>query len=49
MKVFNEVTADVSGRVVKFEVEAAQLVHAGDVLVLIEPGERATADSEPRP
>lgn len=49
MKVFNEVTADVSGRVVKFEVEAAQLVRAGDVLVLIEPGERATADSEPRP
>lgn len=47
MKVFNEVTADVSGRVVKFEVEPGQLVHAGDVLVLIEPGERATADSEP--
>lgn len=47
MKVFNEVTADVSGRVVKFEVEPGQLVHAGDVLLLIEPGERATADSEP--
>ena len=49
MKVFNEVTADVSGRVVGFEVEAGQLVHAGDVLVMIEPGERATADSEPHP
>ena len=49
MKVFNEVTADLSGRVAKFEVEAGQLVHAGDVLVLIEPGERATADWETHP
>ena len=47
MKVFNEVTADVSGRVVKFEAEGGQLVHAGEVLVLIEPGERVTGDSEP--
>ena len=46
MKVFNEVVADVSGRVVRFEVDGGQLVHASDVLVLIEPGERATADSE---
>ena len=49
MKIFNEVTADVSGRVVRFVAENGGLVHAGDVLVLIEPGERATADSEPHP
>jgi acetyl-CoA carboxylase biotin carboxyl carrier protein len=49
MKIFNEVTADVSGRIVRFAAEAGQLVHAGDALVLIEPGERATAESEPRP
>ena len=47
MKIFNEVTADVSGRIVRFVAESTQLVHAGDVLVLIEPGERATAESEP--
>jgi acetyl-CoA carboxylase biotin carboxyl carrier protein len=47
MKIFNEVTADVSGRIIEFTVESGQLVHAGDVLVVIEPGERATADSEP--
>src|SRR5207249_918804 len=40
MKIFNEVTADCSGRIVKFTVEKSQLVHAGDALVLIEPGER---------
>ena len=49
MKIFNEVTADVSGRIVRFAAEAGQLVHAGDALVLIEPGERATAESEPHP
>ena len=48
MKIFNEVTADVSGRVVGFRAENGQLVHAGDPLVLIEPGERTTAESEPR-
>jgi biotin carboxyl carrier protein len=47
MKIFNEVTADCSGRIVKFTVEKSQLVHAGDALVLIEPGERAPAESEP--
>lgn len=47
MKIFNEVTADCSGRIVKFTAEKSQLVHAGDALVLIEPGERATAESEP--
>jgi len=46
MKIFNEVTADVSGRIVRFQAENGQLVHAGDGLVSIEPGERATADSE---
>lgn len=49
MKIFNEVTADVSGRIARFAAESAQLVHAGDPLVLIEPGERTTADPEPRP
>ena len=47
MKIFNEVTADVSGRIVRFVAENGGLVHAGDTLVLIEPGERATAESEP--
>ena len=46
MKIFNEVTADVSGRIVRFQAENGQLVHAGDALVSIEPGERATADPE---
>ena len=49
MKIFNEVTADVSGRIVSFAAEGGALVHAGDPLVLIEPGERATAELEPRP
>jgi acetyl-CoA carboxylase biotin carboxyl carrier protein len=43
MKIFNEVTADVPGRIVKFGAESGQLVHAGEVLASIEPGERATA------
>jgi acetyl-CoA carboxylase biotin carboxyl carrier protein len=47
MKIFNEVTADCSGRIVRFAAEKGQLVHAGDALVLVEPGERATAESEP--
>jgi acetyl-CoA carboxylase biotin carboxyl carrier protein len=46
MKIFNEVTADISGRIVSFSADSGQLVHAGDPLVLIEPGERATAESE---
>ena len=49
MKIFNEVTADVPGRVVRFEADSGQLVQAGDTLVLIEPGERTTAESEPHP
>jgi acetyl-CoA carboxylase biotin carboxyl carrier protein len=48
MKIFNEVTADASGRIARFAVEAGQLVQAGDLLVLIEPGERATAEAEQR-
>jgi acetyl-CoA carboxylase biotin carboxyl carrier protein len=48
MKIFNEVTADVSGRIVRFIAETGQLVHAGDVLLLVEPGGRATADAVPR-
>jgi len=47
MKIFNEVTADCSGRIVRFQADSGQLVHAGDTLVLIEPGERTTAESEP--
>jgi acetyl-CoA carboxylase biotin carboxyl carrier protein len=47
MKIFNEVTADVSGRIIRYAADNGQLVHAGDALVLLEPGERATAESEP--
>jgi acetyl-CoA carboxylase biotin carboxyl carrier protein len=47
MKIFNEVTADCSGRIVRFMAEKGGLVHAGDALVLIERGERAPAESEP--
>src|SRR4029077_7084415 len=46
MKIFNEVTADVSGRVVRYAADNGQLVHAGEALFLIEPGERAAAESE---
>lgn len=46
MKIFNEVTADLAGRIVKIAAESGQLVHAGDVLASIEPGGRATAESE---
>ena len=49
MKIFNEVSADVSGRIVRFLADNGQLVHAGDGLVAIEPGERATAAPEPHP
>jgi acetyl-CoA carboxylase biotin carboxyl carrier protein len=46
MKVFNEVTADVSGRIVKFTVHSGQLVHAGDVLAVIKPGERVLSGDD---
>jgi biotin carboxyl carrier protein len=46
MKVFNEVTADRSGRVVAFHAQSGQLVHAGDPLVRLEPGERTSAAPE---
>lgn len=39
MKVFNEVTADVAGRIVAIRVQAGQLVHAGDPLLSVEPAE----------
>jgi len=37
MKVFNEITSDVSGRVVGVFPENGQLVHAGDPLIALEP------------
>jgi acetyl-CoA carboxylase biotin carboxyl carrier protein len=46
MKIFNEVTADAAGRIVRFTADNGQLVQAGDPLVLIEPGERAPAAAE---
>ncbi len=46
MKIFNEVTADRAGKVVRFASKAGQLVHAGDPLVLIEPGARKAAAPE---
>jgi acetyl-CoA carboxylase biotin carboxyl carrier protein len=47
MKIFNEVTADVAGRVVRFAAETGQLVQVGEALALIDPGERAAAEPEP--
>ncbi|MDQ3809253.1 MAG: acetyl-CoA carboxylase, partial [Chloroflexota bacterium] len=38
MKIFNEVVADCSGRIVRFQADNGQLVHAGDPLALIQPG-----------
>jgi acetyl-CoA carboxylase biotin carboxyl carrier protein len=48
MKIFNEIKADVAGRVVRFTAESGQLVHTGDPLLLLEPGERAPAEAEQR-
>jgi len=39
MKVFNEITSDVSGRVVEVMAENGQLVHAGDPLIALEPAD----------
>jgi acetyl-CoA carboxylase biotin carboxyl carrier protein len=36
MKVFSEIPADVSGRVVRIVAEAGKLLHEGDVLMLVE-------------
>ena len=47
MKIFNEVLAERTGRIVAFRADNGQLVHAGDVLVHIEPGERTAAAPEP--
>ncbi len=46
MKIFNEVTADRPGRVVSVAAQSGQLVHAGDVLLLLEPAERSAAAPE---
>jgi acetyl-CoA carboxylase biotin carboxyl carrier protein len=46
MKIFNEVVAERSGRIRAFRADSGQLVHAGDVLVQIEPGERTAAAPE---
>jgi biotin carboxyl carrier protein len=48
MKIFNEIKADLAGRVVRFAAVNGQLVHTGDPLLLLEPGERATAEPEQR-
>ncbi|MBI4491851.1 MAG: biotin carboxyl carrier domain-containing protein [Chloroflexi bacterium] len=40
MKVFNEVTADVAGRVVAVLAQSGQLVRAGDPLLSVEPAEQ---------
>jgi acetyl/propionyl-CoA carboxylase alpha subunit len=40
MKIFNEVKAEQAGRVSRVLVESGQLVHAGDALVMLTPGER---------
>ncbi|HEY7833490.1 MAG TPA: biotin/lipoyl-containing protein [Ktedonobacterales bacterium] len=37
MKVFNEITADVSGRVDSIPVQPNQLVHKGDALIRVRP------------
>ena len=49
MTIFNEVTADRSGRVVRVLPENGQLVHAGETLVTLEPGLRASADFDQAP
>jgi biotin carboxyl carrier protein len=46
MKIFNEVTAEQPGRIVAFQAEDGQLVHTGDPLVILEPGERPVAESQ---
>ena len=48
MKIFNEVVADCSGRIMRLPVQDGQLVHAGDVLAFIEPGDRAPAEADSR-
>lgn len=42
MKIFNEVKAEVAGRIEKVLVQSGQLVHAGDPLIILVPGERET-------
>ena|SRR5581483_3613569 len=47
MKVFNEVVADVGGRLVRVHAATGQLVHQGDVLLSVDP--RATAPGREAP
>ncbi len=47
MNIFNEVTANITGRIARFVADNAQLVRAGEPRPLTAPGERAAADSEP--
>jgi acetyl-CoA carboxylase biotin carboxyl carrier protein len=37
MKVFNEITSEVSGTVMAMPAQAGQLVHQGDVLIRVQP------------
>jgi acetyl-CoA carboxylase biotin carboxyl carrier protein len=41
MKIFNEVTADKAGRIVRFAAENGHLVHSDDLLMVIDPGANA--------
>ncbi len=43
MKMFNEVTADISGTICAMVVGNGALVHAGEVLMYIEPGDQQQA------
>jgi acetyl-CoA carboxylase biotin carboxyl carrier protein len=43
MKMFNEVTADISGTISSLVAVSGALVHAGDVLMYIEPGDTQQA------
>lgn len=40
MKVFNEVKTEHAGRIARLLAQSGQLVHAGDPLVIVTPGER---------
>lgn len=45
MKSFNEIRSEVAGRVVRIVVENAQVVHAGDPLILIEPAQASELET----
>lgn len=46
MKIFNEITADHAGRIVRFHGQPGQLVHVGDPLVTIALAERRPAEQK---